>query len=78
MRIAVIGAGIAGNLAAFRLHQAGHEVTLFEAGRHAGGHTHTHDIELAGRRYAVDTGFIVFNDRTYPNFVRLLAELGVA
>ena len=78
MRIAVIGAGIAGNLAAFRLHQAGHEVTLFEAGRHAGGHTHTHDIELAGRRYAVDTGFIVFNDRTYPRFRALLEELGVA
>jgi predicted NAD/FAD-binding protein len=74
MRIAVIGAGIAGNVAAYHLHRSGHEVTVFEAGRHVGGHTHTHAVD----GLAIDTGFIVFNDRTYPNFTRLLDELGVA
>ena len=77
MRIAVIGAGIAGNVAAYHLARE-HEVTVFEAGSHLGGHTHTHEVEQAGRRYSVDTGFIVFNDWTYPNFIRLLDELGVA
>jgi uncharacterized protein len=77
MKIAIIGSGIAGNVAAHHLHRE-HDITVFEAGEHAGGHTHTHDIELGGRGYAVDTGFIVFNDRTYPNFIRLLEELGVA
>ena len=77
MRIAIVGAGIAGLVAAHRLHQR-HEITVFEANDHIGGHTHTHDIELGGRRWAVDTGFIVFNDWTYPNFVALMNELGVA
>jgi predicted NAD/FAD-binding protein len=77
MKIAVIGAGIAGNVAAYHLARE-HEVTVFEAGSHLGGHTHTHEVEQAGRRYSVDTGFIVFNDWTYPNFIRLLDELGVA
>jgi predicted NAD/FAD-binding protein len=76
-RIAVIGSGIAGNVAAARLARQ-HEITVFEAGDHVGGHTDTHDIELGGRRYAVDTGFIVYNERTYPRFSGLLAELGVA
>lgn len=77
MKIAVIGAGIAGNVAASRLAGA-HEITVFEAGSHAGGHSHTHDVEIAGRRVAVDTGFIVYNERTYPRFTALLAGLGVA
>ena len=77
MKIAIIGSGIAGNVAAYRLHRE-HEVTVFEAGSQPGGHSHTHDIELGGRQFAVDTGFIVFNDRTYPNFIALLQELGVA
>jgi predicted NAD/FAD-binding protein len=77
MKIAVIGSGIAGNVAARHLHRE-HDITVFEAGDHAGGHSHTHDIALGGRNYAVDTGFIVFNDRTYPSFQRLLRELGVA
>ncbi len=77
MKIAIVGAGIAGNVAASRLAGA-HEITVFEAGTHAGGHSHTHDVEIAGRRVAVDTGFIVYNERTYPRFTALLAELGVA
>jgi predicted NAD/FAD-binding protein len=77
MRVAVVGAGIAGNVAAWHLHRAGHDIAVYEAGEHVGGHTHTHDIELGGRAYAVDTGFIVFNDRTYPSFVALLDALGV-
>ncbi len=77
MKIAIIGTGIAGNVAAHRLH-ARHDVTVYEAASRIGGHTHTHMVEQAGRRYAVDTGFIVFNDRTYPNFIALLGELGVA
>ncbi len=75
-RIAVIGTGIAGMVAAYRLHRD-HEITVFEANDYIGGHTHTHDIELGGWRHAVDSGFIVFNDWTYPNFIRLLDELGV-
>jgi uncharacterized protein len=77
MRIAVIGSGISGMVAAYRLC-AEHEVTVYEAGAYIGGHTHTVDAYSQGRRYAVDTGFIVHNDWTYPNFVALLKELGVA
>ena len=76
MKIAVIGAGIAGNTVAYHLHPE-HQVTVFEANSHIGGHTHTHDIAYQGKSYAVDTGFIVFNDRTYPEFIRLLDTLGV-
>src|SRR5689334_20734028 len=76
MRVAIIGSGISGMTAAYRLN-AGHDVTVFEAGDHFGGHTYTLDVDLAGRTYAVDMGFIVFNHRTYPNFVRLIRELGV-
>lgn len=77
MKIAVVGTGISGNVVARRLYRE-HEITVFEAADYVGGHTHTVDVELGGKRYAVDTGFIVFNDRTYPNFIALLAELGVA
>ena len=73
MKIAIIGTGIAGNVAAYHLSRE-HEITLFEAGDHLGGHTHTHDIDLCFAQYAVDTGFIVFNDWTYPNFIALLDE----
>ena len=80
MKIAVVGAGISGLVAAHRLSQSrgsNHHVTLFEANAYPGGHTNTLDVELDGRRHAVDTGFIVFNDRTYPNFIALLDELGI-
>jgi len=76
MKIAVIGTGIAGNVAAWHLNRD-HDITVYEAAGHIGGHTHTHAVEQAGRVYHVDTGFIVYNDRTYPNFIRLLDELGV-
>jgi len=76
MRVAIIGSGISGMVVASRLHRD-HDITVFEAGAHVGGHTHTHDIEWAGRHYAIDTGFIVFNDWTYPRFIALLDELGV-
>jgi predicted NAD/FAD-binding protein len=76
MKIAIIGSGIAGNTIAYHLNKT-HDITVFEAGSYIGGHTHTHQIKHEGRDYAVDTGFIVFNDRTYPNFIALLNELGV-
>lgn len=77
MRIAVIGSGIAGLASAWLLSRQ-HHVTLFEANDYFGGHTHTHDIEVQGQRYSVDTGFIVHNPAHYPLFNRLLDELGVA
>lgn len=77
MKIAIIGSGIAGNTLAYHLHQQ-HDITVFEANDYVGGHTHTHDIALFGKQYQVDTGFIVFNDRTYPNFLQLLETVDVA
>lgn len=77
MRIAIIGSGISGLYAAWKLGRD-HDVTLFEANDYLGGHTNTRDVEWEGRRYAIDTGFIVFNDWTYPNFIAMLTELGVA
>lgn len=78
MRIAIVGTGIAGNVVAHFLHWVGHEITVYEADDHIGGHTHTHRIELDGEVHDIDTGFIVFNDWTYPNFIGLLDQLGVA
>jgi len=77
MRIAVVGAGISGLAAAHLLSRA-HEVTVFEANDYPGGHTHTHDVRIGEKIWAVDSGFIVFNERTYPNFIKLLNRLGVA
>ena len=76
MKIAVIGSGIAGNVAAYKLSQE-HDVTVYEANDYVGGHTNTHDIIVNDKQYAIDTGFIVFNYRTYPAFTRLLEELNV-
>lgn len=76
MKIAIIGTGIAGNVAAHYLNKE-HDITVFEAAPRIGGHTYTVDVETRRGQLPVDTGFIVFNDRTYPNFVRLLDALGV-
>src|ERR1700754_1108008 len=75
-RIAIVGAGISGLVCAHLLRD-GHEVTLFEANDYAGGHTNTVRVDTAEATHEVDTGFIVLNDRTYPNFQRLLAGVGV-
>ncbi len=77
MEIAVVGAGISGLSCAYRLSQAGHAVTLYEANDYFGGHTHTVDVTLDGHTYGVDTGFLVFNHKTYPNLVALFDELNV-
>ena len=76
-RIAVVGSGISGLATALRL-SADAQVTLFETGDHFGGHAHTVDVTLDGVTHGVDTGFLVFNHRTYPQLVKLFAELGVA
>ncbi|EGP47298.1 NAD(P)/FAD-dependent oxidoreductase [Achromobacter insuavis] len=76
MRIAIIGSGIAGLVCAWKLGQD-HDVTLYEANGYLGGHTHTHDVEQDGRRYAVDSGFIVHNPVNYPHFTAMLDDLGV-
>ena len=76
MRVAIIGSGISGLVCA-RLLSRRHEVTVFEASDWVGGHTHTVDVNVGGRDYAIDTGFIVFNDWTYPNFIKLMQQLGV-
>lgn len=80
-RVAIVGSGISGLAAAHAL-QGQADITLFEAGSYFGGHTHTVNVTLPGARgpvtHGVDTGFLVFNERTYPNLIRLFAELGVA
>ena len=75
-RVAVVGSGISGLAVAHALAAEAH-ITLFEAGDYFGGHTHTVDVTLDGVTHGVDTGFLVFNERTYPNLIRLFAELGV-
>ena len=77
MRIAIVGSGVAGLVVAHRLHRR-HDVTLFEANDHVGGHVNTIPLTLDGVNREVDTGFIVYNERNYPHFTALLAELGVA
>ena len=76
MKLAVIGSGISGLVAAHLLCDD-HQITLFEAGNYIGGHTNTIDVELDGEKQAVDTGFIVFNEMNYPNFSKLMNQLGV-
>jgi len=76
-RIAVVGAGISGLATAWLLSRR-YDVTLFEAGAYLGGHTHTVEVTLEGRTHPVDTGFLVFNEATYPNLIALFDHLGVA
>jgi len=75
-KIAIIGSGISGLTAAYLLSKK-HEVTVFERNDYIGGHTATVDIEKSGELHAIDTGFIVFNDKTYPHFLALLNEIGI-
>jgi len=78
MKIAVIGSGIAGLSCAYRLAVSGLQVTLYEANSYFGGHTNTVEVTLEGQTYGVDTGFLVFNHRTYPTLVKLFEELAIA
>jgi predicted NAD/FAD-binding protein len=77
MKIAIIGSGISGLTCAYLLNRQ-HDIAVFEASDWIGGHSHTVDVQVKGEHFAIDTGFIVFNDWTYPNFIRLLDQLGVA
>jgi len=77
MKIAIVGTGVSGLVAAHLLHRE-HELTVYEAGARIGGHSNTVRVDLEDETHWVDTGFIVFNDRNYPNFEALLDELGVA
>ena len=76
MKIAIIGTGISGLTAAYLLNK-NHNITVFEKNDYIGGHTHTHDISVNNIDYAIDTGFICYNENTYPNFIKLLKILGV-
>lgn len=77
MKIAVVGAGVSGLTAAYLLSEH-HDVTLFEREESLGGHAHTVDVPGGDRDFPVDTGFLVYNDQTYPSFIALLDRLGVA
>ena len=76
-KVAVIGSGISGTSAAYYLNKLGYDVYLFESGSHFGGHTNTIDLDLEGQRIPVDTGFLVHNDRTYPNLIDFFEELKI-
>lgn len=76
-RIAIIGSGISGLTCAYRLHPK-HDITIFEAENYIGGHTHTVRVEKRGEVSDIDTGFIVFNDKTYPEFIRIMDSIGVS
>ena len=76
MKIAIIGSGISGLTTAYLLHKD-HDITVFEANDYIGGHTHTHEISQNNKMWRVDSGFIVYNEKTYPNFIKLLKKLKV-
>ena len=76
MKIAIIGSGISGLTASYLLNKR-HEITLFEKNDYIGGHTHTHDITIGEQTFSIDSGFIVYNEKTYPNFIKLLDILNV-
>ena len=75
-KVAIIGSGISGLTCAYLLSKK-YDIKLFEKNDYIGGHTATVDIEVDGKEYAIDTGFIVCNDKTYPNFLKLLNQIGV-
>ena len=75
-RIAIVGSGISGLTCGHLLHK-NHDITIYEANDYVGGHTATKDVTVKGRDYAIDTGFIVYNDWTYPHFIKLMNKLGV-
>ena len=77
MKIAIIGSGISGLTAAYLLCK-NHDIAVFEANDYIGGHTHTHEIALEKKNWRIDSGFIVYNENTYPNFIKLLKRLNVA
>jgi predicted NAD/FAD-binding protein len=76
VKVAIVGSGVAGNVVGYHLCRE-HDITMFEAASHVGGHSHTHEVWREGQQLSVDTGFIVFNRRTYPHFSALLDDLGV-
>jgi predicted NAD/FAD-binding protein len=76
MKIAIIGSGISGLTAGHLLNRK-HDISIFEANDYIGGHTHTHKLKVKNKDYSIDSGFIVYNERTYPSFIKLLDQLGV-
>ena len=76
MKLAIIGSGISGLTVGHLLNRK-HDISIFEANDYIGGHTHTHKLNIRNRDYLIDTGFIVYNERTYPSFIKLLDQLGV-
>lgn len=76
-KVAIVGSGISGLTCGYYLTKAGYEITIYESENYIGGHTHTVDAQYEGEKARIDTGFIVFNDRTYPNFIKLMNEIGV-
>ena len=76
MKIAIIGSGISGLTAAYLLNKK-HEITIFESNDYIGGHTHTHSLDIGKNKVSVDSGFIVYNENTYPNFIKILQKLNV-
>ena len=77
MKIAIIGSGISGLTAAYLLCKD-YDITVFEANDYIGGHTHTHEVSFDNKTWSIDSGFIVYNEKTYPNFIKLLEKLKVA
>ena len=76
MKVAIVGSGISGLTCAYILNND-HDITIFEKNDYVGGHTHTHQIEYGGKEFSIDSGFIVYNEWTYPNFIKILDQLGV-
>lgn len=77
LKVAIVGSGIAGTSAAFLAHHSGHEVSLFEKASYFGGHSNTIQIQVEGKTFPIDTGFLVHNSRTYPNLIQFFEHLGV-